>query len=222
MKRRIEITKDNSHTIFVPDLNEHYHSTNGAIQEAKHVFIDAALNYCNKSIINILEIGFGTGLNSFLALQYAELNDITINYTSLELYPIEWDDVKQLNYPELIDKSKADIFANLHQSEWEVKNQITPRFSLLKNNIDFSNANNFSPATIFDVVFFDAFGPDKQPEMWGVESFTKVFESMSHDSVLTTYSAKGSIRRMLQNIGFKVERIPGPPGKREMLRALKI
>lgn len=221
MKREIETTKDGSHTLFVPELNEHYHSTNGAIQEANHVFIDAALNHCNKKNINILEIGFGTGLNAFLTLNTAENKKIHINYTTLELYPISSKDIQQLNYSNQIDNQFSSYYYDLHQTDWEVKHQISKHFSLLKIQIDFSNPDSFKTNTKYDIVYFDAFGPDKQPEMWQQPIFEKIFSVMSAGGILTTYSAKGVIRRMLQNIGFIVERIPGPIGKREMLRATK-
>ncbi len=221
MKREFEITKDGSHTLFVPQLEEHYHSTNGAIQEANHVFIDAALNYCDKRTINVLEIGFGTGLNAFLTLQIAQADKKIINYTSLELYPISLDDVYKLNYPSLLGGNNTNNFIDLHKAKWEIRTQITPEFSITKNKIDFRTPQSFNPNTLFDVVYFDAFGPDKQPEMWEKLIFDKIYALMSVGGILTTYSAKGSVRRLLKEVGLDVERIPGPIGKREMLRATK-
>lgn len=222
MKIEFETTDDGSHTLFIPELNEHYHSTNGAIQEANHVFIDTALGHCTKKEINILEIGFGTGLNAFMTMLKADNSNIKIHYTTLELYPISLSDSKKLNYADIIDQSKKDLFYELHTVDWEKTNIITPNFSIHKKKSDFSQPDTLMlQDNKFDVVYFDAFGPDKQPEMWQGELFEKIYSSMSSGGILTTYSAKGAIRRLLQSIGFKMERLPGPPGKREMLRGVK-
>ncbi len=221
MKLEFKTTSDGSHTLFVPELNEHYHSTNGAIQESKHVFIEAAFNNCSKSNINILEVGFGTGLNAFMTFLESENMSKAINYTTLELYPISYNNIEKLNYAQLLDIGKLDIFRKLHTAQWEVPEQITNNFSILKKNIDFSNPDNFITSDTFDIVYFDVFGPEKQPEMWSPDIFRKIYSLMNSKGIITTYSAKGSIRRMMQSIGLEVERIPGPPGKREMLRAIK-
>lgn len=221
MKIQFKTTEDGSHTFFVPELDEHYHSTHGAIQESRHVFIDAGLRQCVKSEINVLEIGFGTGLNAFLALLEAENKSKKIDFTSLELYPIPLSDAEKLNYADLIDSTKKDVFDKLHRAEWGKWHQITLYFSLLKQQVDFSKPSDFHPENRFDVVFFDAFAPEKQPEMWTQAIFDKIYSLCNPDAVLTTYCAKGAVRRMLQASGFSVERLPGPPGKREMLRAVK-
>lgn len=222
MKIEFETTDDGSHTLFIPELNEHYHSTNGAIEEANHVFIDTALGHCTKREINVLEIGFGTGLNAFMTMLEAEKRGINIHYTTLELYPISIPNTEKLNYTDIIDKSKKDLFNKLHTANWEADADITPNFTIHKKQTDFSKPSNLLFGnTEFDVVYFDAFGPDKQPEMWDGQLFEKIYSSMSEGGILTTYSAKGAIRRMLQSIGFKMERLPGPPGKREMLRGVK-
>ena len=221
MNIEFEITEDGSHTLFVPGLNEHYHSTHGAIQESMHVFIDAGLRHCAKSDIKVLEIGFGTGLNAFLTLLEAEKSSRKIDFTSLEFYPLSITDAEKLNYARLIDPSKKDVFDELHKAKWEVWNQITLYFSLLKMKFDFSKPTDFCPENQFDVIFFDAFAPEKQPEMWTQEIFDKIYSVSSENAILTTYCAKGVVRRMLQAAGFVVERLPGPPGKREILRARK-
>ena len=221
MNIEFEITEDGSHTLFVPELNEHYHSTHGAIQESMHVFIDAGLRHCTKSEINVLEIGFGTALNAFLTLLEAEKTSKKVDFTSLELYPLSKDDAGKLNYAELTDPSKKNGFKKLHEVEWEKWNQITLYFSLLKMQVDFSNPSDFYPENKFDVIFFDAFAPEKQPEMWTQEIFDKIYTVSSENAILTTYCAKGIVRRMLQTAGFVAERLPGPPGKREILRAIK-
>ncbi len=221
MNIEFEITEDGSHTLFVPELNEHYHSTHGAIQESMHVFIDAGLRHCVKSEIKVLEIGFGTGLNAFLTLLEAERTGRKIDYTTLEFYPLSIIDAEKLNYVELTDSTKKDVFRELHKVEWGKWSQLTLYFSLLKMKFDFSKPSDFDTENKFDVIFFDAFAPEKQPEMWAQEIFDKIYSISSENSILTTYCAKGSVRRMLQTAGFVVERLPGPPGKREILRARK-
>lgn len=221
MNTEFKITEDGSHTLFVPELNEHYHSTHGAIQESEHVFIDAGLQHCQKNEVNILEIGFGTGLNAFLTLLEAEKASKKIDFTSLELYPISLADAEKLNYSELISPAHKIDFLKLHSVDWGKWEQITLYFSLLKEQIDFSNPVNYFPKNKFDIIYFDAFAPEKQPEMWTQEIFDKIFSICATEAILTTYCAKGVVRRMLQTSGFIVERLPGPPGKREMLRAIK-
>lgn len=219
MKIELQITEDGSHTLFVPTLNEHYHSVHGAIQESKHIFIDAGLRNCSKSQIKVLEIGFGTGLNAFLTALESEDNNLNISYTTLELYPITLLDANKLNFPKLLNPSKEIIFEAIHAAKWEEREQITSRFSILKHHLDFSNPDNFVTEEKFDVIYFDAFAPEKQPEMWTLPIFQKIYSLCEPDAILTTYCAKGSVRRMLQEVGFEVERLPGPPGKREILRA---
>lgn len=221
MNIKFEITEDGSHTFFVPERNEHYHSTHGAIQESMHVYIDAGLRHCVKNEVKVLEIGFGTGLNAFLTLLEAEKNNRKIDFTSLELYPVSIIDAEKLNYAGLIDPAQKEVFNEFHKAGWEKWNQVTPYFSLLKMQLDFSDPSNFYPENKFDVVFFDAFAPEKQPEMWTQAIFDKIYSVSSENAILTTYCAKGSVRRILQAAGFFVERLPGPPGKREMLRAVK-
>lgn len=221
MNIKLEITGDGSHTLFVPERNEHYHSTHGAVQESMHVYIDAGLRHCMKSEVKVLEIGFGTGLNAFLTLLEAEKNSRKTDFTSLELHPVSITDAEKLNYAELIAPARKEVFIELHRAGWEKRNRVTTDFSLLKMQLDFSDPSSFHPENRFDVVFFDAFAPEKQPEMWTPAIFDKIHSVSSEDAVLTTYCAKGSVRRMLQAAGFFVERLPGPPGKREMLRAVK-
>lgn len=216
-----EITEDGSHTLFVPSLNEHYHSTHGAVQESQHVYIGAGLNACAKERINVLEIGFGTGLNAFLTMLEAEKTGRNTVYTSLELFPIAPSDAAKLNYADLVAPLQKENFYKLHAAPWETEVAITRRFSLRKHVTDFSNPANFRPANKFDVIFFDAFAPEKQPEMWTQEIFDAIYALCASDAVLTTYCAKGSVRRMLQSAGFTLERLAGPPGKREVLRGIK-
>jgi len=214
----IETTADGSSTLYVPELDEHYHSMNGAVQESQHVYITAGLNHFINSSgntlkeIQVLEFGFGAGLNAFLTALEVERQKIKIHYTALEKYPLSPEITNQLNYP----AENQVLFQRIHQSAWGNPVSITPYFRLQKLEIDFVD---FDFPCQYDVVYYDAFAPDKQPEVWSQELFNKLFLSMNHDGVLTTYCAKGSIRRMMQQAGFTVERIPGAQGKREMLRA---
>ncbi len=219
MNSELIITEDGSHTLFVPAIDECYHSTHGAVQESKHIFIEAALKQCAKTEISVLEIGFGTGLNAFLTMIEAERSDKKVRYTSLEKYPVEVEKALQLNYPELLSIENRDSFELLHTSVWDEEVQIEANFWLTKIEADFTQ---FTFNEMFDVVYFDAFSPEKQPEMWSQELFEKIFFQCNPGAVLTTYCAKGVVRRAMQSAGFTVERLPGPPGKRQILRSAKI
>lgn len=210
------MTADGSNTLFIPEMNEHYHSINGAVQESQHVFITAGLKHLNKDRLRIFEVGFGTGLNAFLTLQATCLDtSLHISYYAVERFPLDMDLVQQLNY----GGSHSDLFIKLHQVEWNSLQTITDHFSLYKM-LDDSNSCELPDQ--LDLVYFDAFAPDKQPEMWNPEIFSKLYAKMNVGGILTTYCAKGAVRRMMQEAGYSVERIPGPPGKREMLRARKL
>jgi tRNA U34 5-methylaminomethyl-2-thiouridine-forming methyltransferase MnmC len=210
----LTVTADGSHTLFVPELDEHYHSVNGAIQESQHVYIDAGFNQSTKKEIKVLEMGFGTGLNALLTLLEAEKREIKVVYTALEKYPLPDSITCNLNYSQL----NEDLFHKIHQAEWEKFVRITPFFSLHKVQTGFSE---FDFPDTYDVVYYDAFAPDKQPEVWSQSLFDKIYAQMNEKGILTTYCAKGNIRRMMQHAGFRIERIPGPTGKREMLRAMR-
>ena len=214
----LETTADGSSTLYVPELDEHYHSMNGAVQESQHVYIAAGLNHYihssnhyNKEI-QVLEFGFGTGLSAFLTTLEAEKQKMKIHYTALEKYPLSQEITNRLNY----STENQALFQYIHQIAWEKPVSITPYFILQKLEIDFVD---FDFPNRYDVVYYDAFAPDKQPEVWSQELFDKLFFSMNQGGVLTTYCAKGNIRRMMQQAGFTVERISGAAGKREMLRA---
>ncbi len=219
LKREIKLTEDGSHTIFIPELNEHYHSTHGAIQEAIHVYINAGLKYSDKNPISILEIGFGTGLNAYLTLVEAENNKRTISYHSLERYPIEEEQLKVLNYPDLIDFEKRDLFKKLHEVDWYQSCEISNNFSLKKISGDLKEVN-FEDK--YDLIFFDAFAPDIQPELWTEVIFRKLYNCLNSDAKLVTYCSKGIVKRALRASGFEVKRLAGPPGKHHILRASKI
>ena len=221
MKREIITTNDGSKTIHLPDWNESYHSKHGAVQEAQHVFIKSGLCEISKAEIGILEIGFGTGLNAMLTMNKAKETDQLIEYTGLEAYPVSIEELKDLQYDSLPEiEGNVDQFWQLHSSKWNDLFEITPTFSLLKTQ---AFLNEFNPTVnTYDLIYFDAFGPRVQPDMWTLEIFQKLYSSMENEGVFVTYCAKGQVRRDLIEAGFKVEKIPGPPGKREMLRGRKI
>ncbi|SED08411.1 tRNA U34 5-methylaminomethyl-2-thiouridine-forming methyltransferase MnmC [Tenacibaculum sp. MAR_2009_124] len=217
MKREIIITSDGSTTIHLPDWDEQYHSKHGAIQEAYHVFIKYGLESIKKKEVSILEIGFGTGLNCFIT--FLESKRI-INYTGVEAYPIEKDEIKKLNYVSELNAEKyKNIFDKLHEVSWEKEHHISKLFSLKKQQKFFKEIKD---SDCYDLIYFDAFGARVQPDLWTEDIFRKMFEAIKNEGVLVTYSAKGSTRRAMEAVGFSVERLPGPPGKREMLRATKM
>ena len=219
MKREIIITSDGSTTIHLPEWNEQYHSKHGAIQEAYHVFIKHGLESSSKSEISILEIGFGTGLNAFITFLESKKVNLIIDYVGIEAYPVEMDEVKKLNYvSELKAESSSTYFDIMHQIEWEKRLSISDDFYLTKRQQFF---HEITDVECFDLVYFDAFGARVQPDLWSKEIFAIMYNAMKPNSILVTYAAKGSVRRAMQAVGFQVERLPGPPGKREMLRATK-
>ncbi|PVW14546.1 tRNA (5-methylaminomethyl-2-thiouridine)(34)-methyltransferase MnmD [Marixanthomonas spongiae] len=222
MKRKFLKTGDGSMTIHLPDWDEQYHSKHGAIAEAQHVFIKNGLLHCcnthEASTFSIMEIGFGTGLNAFLTLLKAKEKKLQINYTGIEAYPIPAEELPGLNYPEQLNANK-DTFKNLHTSNWGLPVQISPNFQLTKRKQFFSEIEAIEA---FHLIYFDAFGARVQPELWTFEIFKKMYRALKTNGVLVTYSAKGSVRRNMKAVGFTVERLPGPPGKRQMLRATKI
>jgi len=221
VKREFLKTADGSLTIHLPDWDEQYHSKHGAIQESKHVFIKTGLHhFCELHDVEelaILEIGFGTGLNALLTSQQAVELEKTINYDGVEAYPISFDQVQGLNYPEQLDVDSS-IFLKLHEVAWETPQKITPHFLLHKQQKFFKD---ITAKDVYHLIYFDAFGARVQPELWTQEVFKTMYDALKKDGVLVTYAAKGSVRRAMQAVGFTVERLPGPPGKREMLRATK-
>ncbi|HEX8516947.1 MAG TPA: tRNA (5-methylaminomethyl-2-thiouridine)(34)-methyltransferase MnmD [Bacteroidia bacterium] len=227
MEQKIITTTDGSHSIFLPGLNEHYHSTHGAIQESLHVFIEAglkkALSENISSVFHILEVGMGTGLNVLLSfLETKEIN-MSINYVSLEAFPIDDEIIRQLNYPAILGSTLQypvkEIFENIHSCEWGKEFKLSDNFTLtkIKNTLQ----EEALPQPQFDLIYYDAFGPPVQPEMWTEEIFTKLYGSLNPGGSLVTYCAKGEVKRILKRTGFMVKPLPGPPGKREMVRAVK-
>ena len=220
MKRRIITTGDGSKTIQIEDWDEQYHSKHGAIQEAYHVFIDHGLMLFQNSAIKILEIGFGTGLNALITLMEMEKQNLQIEYVGVEAFPVSMEEVVQLEYcMQLNAPEHQSLFDKMHASEWEKTISITSNFSLQKQKKDFKSIND---TDLFNLIYFDAFGARVQPELWTEEIFLKMYNALKDNGVLVTYAAKGSVRRALQAVGFTMERLPGPPGKREMLRATKL
>lgn len=231
MERIIEQTADGSATLFVPSLNEHYHSIKGAQSESQHIFIDMGLKESEATHPRILEIGFGTGLNALLTQRVAEASKRNVHYTTLELYPLAWEVVNQLGYV-TPHTPEAAIFEQMHRTSWEKETTITPHFTLRKRVADVNEwataqttgkrEADAEPEPHFDLIYFDAFAPEKQPEMWTQELFEQLYTRLNTGGILTTYCAKGEVRRRLQAAGFVVERLPGPPGgKREILRGTK-
>ena len=219
MKREIITTSDGSTTIHLPEWNEQYHSKHGAIQEAYHVFIKHGLQSFNSGKIAILEIGFGTGLNSFITYLEVQKTNLIIDYVGVEAYPVKEEEIKKLNY---VNKLQAQAFAKdfslMHSLSWNIKHDMNNTFSLTKRMQFF---DEIVDNDVFDLIYFDAFGARVQPDLWTIEIFQKMYDALKLNGILVTYSAKGSVRRAMQEVGFEVERLPGPPGKREMLRAVK-
>jgi tRNA U34 5-methylaminomethyl-2-thiouridine-forming methyltransferase MnmC len=223
LKREIIKTGDGSSTIFLPDWNEHYHSKHGALQEALHVFIKNGYQFYlsgpEVTQLSILEIGFGTGLNALLTLIEAEKDRIQVNYRGVEAYPVGAEELQALDYSEVVGGEVAsEVFQKLHETPWEKSVEISPFFRLKKEKKFFSE---ISALQEFDLIYFDAFGPRVQPDLWSEEVFRNMYAALNTNGVLVTYSAKGDVRRAMQAAGFEVSRLHGPPGKREMLRAVK-
>ena len=275
MSVTLQLTKDHSHTLYVPALDETYHSRNGAIEEAMYVYIGRGLldfvalktdsSYIidhslesaeNESAvrsqqsvveniaggfgftqppsidsfiipnptsnfhhpISILEIGFGTGLNAWLTALECVKNNIQCHYHSLETFPLSVDITDQLNYAQHATDSEKELFNQLHAVEWNKTAAISPCFNLTKHH---TSLQNFTPSLFFDIIYFDAFAPEKQPELWSEELFQKLYNCLNPNGIIVTYSSKGEVKRTWKKIGFEVERLPGPPFKRHMLRGKK-
>ena len=219
MKREIIITDDGSTTIRIPEWDENYHSTHGAIQEARHVFIKNGLDlFHNQDSISILEIGFGTGLNAFITF-LETLNKEKVKYVGVEAYPISTEEVLQMNYvSELQALDFKSTFETLHNCSWEIENQMRTNFYLTKRKQFFQDIEDKNS---YDLIYFDAFGFPLQPELWSEVIFEKMYEALFPNGVLVTYACRTPIRKAMLNAGFSVEKLPGAPGKREMLRATK-
>jgi len=222
MQRKLILTGDGSHTISMPELNVTYHSIHGAIQESKHVFIEAGLKSLlpvEGTALNVFEMGFGTGLNALLTIIESERLQRKIYYETVEQFPVDTGEVRSLNYCEqLYREDLQPIFEQLHSCEWEKKVNITENFGFNKSR---TNLLNLETSETFELIYFDAFAPNTQPELWTNEIFEKMFAMLEPGGILVTYCSKGDVRRAMQAAGFIVEKLPGPRGKREMTRALR-
>jgi tRNA U34 5-methylaminomethyl-2-thiouridine-forming methyltransferase MnmC len=224
-KLGVILTEDGSSSLINLDLNETYHSIHGAIQESQHVFIESGLrhwlSHSQKKEISILEIGFGTGLNALLTSLEAKNDDLKIYYEGIEAFPLLMETIAQLNYPELLKSEESKIIFNqLHEGGWNETQLVAPNFQLHKRAIKIQEGELLKEK--YDLIYFDAFAPSKQPEMWELIILKKITDAMKPQAVFVTYCAKGQLKRDLISLGLSVEKIPGPPGKREMIRASKI
>jgi tRNA U34 5-methylaminomethyl-2-thiouridine-forming methyltransferase MnmC len=218
MDTKLILTEDGSHTLYVPEMDEHYHSRFGALTESMHIFINAGLGSMQQQEVTILEVGFGTGLNALLSAIHAGKNQMNLRYTSLEKYPVDSSLLVRLNYGEMAGEGGQDLFNAIHAAPWNQPSPVTGWFSLEKRTADLTSD---VLTGCYDLIFFDAFGPDKQPEMWTEEVLRKVADVTHPGSVFVTYSAKGTLKRILRSLGFEVALLPGPPGKRVITRAVK-
>ena len=220
--KKIIVSDDGSHTIELIGQNEQYHSTHGAIQESNHVYITHGLErkVIQNKELHILEVGMGTGLNVFLSWFYAKKHQLKIVYHAIEAYPISQDLWSQLNYSQSIDHGSAkEVFSKIHSSPWGQEIALDDQFILIKKEEPIQSS--ILPEATFDVVYYDAFNPDLEPDLWTEQVFRKIYHSMKECSILSTYSTKGVIKRAMKECGFKIEKKPGPPGKREILNAIK-
>jgi tRNA U34 5-methylaminomethyl-2-thiouridine-forming methyltransferase MnmC len=218
--REVVLTKDGSHTIAIPEKGLTYHSVHGAVQESMHVFIEAGLGAVlpsfNQQEISVFEMGFGTGLNAFLTALVAQEQQVSVFYTSVEAFPLTAKEASSLNYSDAL--GSGDLFQTLHQCGWNEAVPVNEFFTIEKLQTELAA---FFPSRQYDLVYYDAFAPSAQPELWTEEVFKKLYSMLNANGVLVTYCSKGDVRRALLAAGFRVEKIPGPPGKREMLRAKK-
>ena len=220
MKREIIKTLDGSTTIHLPEWNESYHSKHGAIQEAKHVFIKNGLSLFENEPVSILEIGFGTGLNAFITFLEAMQSEQKIEYVGIEAYPVDTDEVLAMNYVKELEADQfSNVFQQMHEHDWNQKFELSSDFTLTKRKQFF---NEIEDQNDFDLIYFDAFGYRVQPELWSTEIFQKMYNSLKPNGILVTYAARGVVKRSMISVGFEVEKLAGPPGKREMFRARKI
>jgi tRNA U34 5-methylaminomethyl-2-thiouridine-forming methyltransferase MnmC len=218
----IILTSDGSHTLSVREIHETYHSVHGAISESKHVYLNKGYKFLQDlPEIRVLEIGFGTGLNCLLTALEADRVQVMTYYYALEKFPLSDKIISILNYPDLTGEKGKALFGKIHASPWNSEVWISSHFELKKIEAD-ALTLDWTTFPGIDLVYFDAFGPDKQPEIWNPHLFRMIFQKMRANAVFVTYCAKGSVRRELERTGLKMERLPGPAGKREMLRGIKV
>jgi tRNA U34 5-methylaminomethyl-2-thiouridine-forming methyltransferase MnmC len=224
--RIIQLTEDGSHTIAIPSMNVTYHSKHGAVQESMHVFIRSGLIYFIQNsglpvdkTINIFEVGFGTGLNALLSLEQSVLLNRKIFYQTIEAFPLSTEEIVQLNYPSLLNEDLKQNFIALHTCAWNTIVQLHPLFAFKKIQI---TLEQFETKQQFHIIYFDAFDPVAQPELWTETAFKKMFDMLFNKGILVTYCSKGAVQRAMKAAGFSVEKLKGPPGKREIIRATKM
>lgn len=220
MKLQVITTSDGSKTLYLPEMDEQYHSVNGAITESNYVYIDKGYLFHESISPTVFEIGFGTGLNVLLTAILANQMKRETMFVTIEKYPLHKSVIEQLNYGEIISAEAQDLLTKIHSCEWNTTIQISEYFKLKKLKSDLL-VNDLRELKNIDIIYFDAFGPDKQPEMWQPEIFQKIYSITAPNGVFVTYSAKGVVRRQLTACGFEMKRLPGPPGKIQMLRGIK-
>ena len=213
----IQKTADGSTTIYLPQMDEHYHSINGAIVESQHIYIGNGLLAHSDNKLTVLEIGFGTGLNAIQTLMACEKHQISVSYSTYEKYPLPNSITDSLNFN--LDDHYLTMFQQLHQCEWNKAITISPLFTFHKIEADLTT---YKISGNYDIVYFDAFAPDKQPDLWNESLFQNIYNQINKGGIMVTSCAKGVVRRMLQSVGFTTYRLPGPPGKREILQARKL
>ncbi|MEE4197095.1 MAG: tRNA (5-methylaminomethyl-2-thiouridine)(34)-methyltransferase MnmD [Bacteroidales bacterium] len=218
MKPKITPTRDGSATLYSPEFNDHYHSVFGAINESRHVFIEAGFNQIHSTSIKLFEVGFGTGLNALLTFLEGLKREVAVEYSAIELYPLSTDTIQQLSTCLGLSNEDKELFIQIHQAEWNRKIRLSSHFQLQKIHGDF---NNYPFTEKYDLIFFDAFAPEKQPDLWSTDNFIKIYQAMNTQGILTTYSSKGIVKQAIRKAGFHLQRMAGPSGKRHMLRAIK-
>jgi tRNA U34 5-methylaminomethyl-2-thiouridine-forming methyltransferase MnmC len=211
-------TSDGSHTIYIPELDEHYHSIHGAIGESRHVFLGTGYRFSGANPVRIFEAGFGTGLNALLTAIECGYDRRTVLYTAIEKYPLETGIINSLNHGSMVGNEGIELYEKIHAAQWNCITEISHFFSLEKIEGDLIE---LELSGSYDLIYFDAFGPDKQPDMWSPGVFEKISSATAPEGIFVTYSAKGSVKRNLKACGFSVELLPGPPGKRQIIRAIK-
>jgi len=220
---KIVLTDDGSNTLVHPSNGAHYHSTFGAKQESDFIFIKEGLEFYTKHLdiksVSILEMGFGSGLNTFNSLLYSLKNNIEVTYIGVEKFPILKETASKLDYPKIFNAEEfSSLFNLIHTSNWETKAEITPNFNLLKKEVAFEDLTIDSE---IDIIYFDAFGPKDQPELWTKAIFQKLYNALKPNGILVTYCSKGIVKQALRSVGFTVKRLSGPPSKRHVLRVTK-
>ena len=221
LQRRIIITEDGSQSVFDEKTGESFHSHFGAISESQHIFIDAGLRFAseNKSELSILEIGFGTGLNALLTAVYCDKEEKIVTFSALEAYPLSTEILDNIQYHRLIENVNAKLYFRLLHSAGNTPVSISKNFLFALTNSRLEEWNGSKNE--FDLVYFDAFSPEAQPELWTGEIFEKMFNCLKPGGILVTYSCKGIVKRAMKSAGFLIQKLPGPKGKREILRAIK-